>query len=63
MQDWLCPGSTSQQPTKAKRKLYCGEHALLMRLLPLEKAFTSQMEVRYHKTQQSMKCTVTHPSP
>lgn len=37
MQDWLCPGSasTTQQPTKAKRKLYCGEHASLMLLLLL----------------------------
>ncbi|KAL3158766.1 hypothetical protein ABBQ32_011494 [Trebouxia sp. C0010 RCD-2024] len=24
MQEWLCPGSSIQQATKAKRKLYCG---------------------------------------
>lgn len=34
MQDWLCP--TSQQPAKAKRKLYCGGHALLMPLSSAE---------------------------
>lgn len=28
MQAWLCPGSSVQQATKAKRKLYCGEHAM-----------------------------------
>lgn len=42
MQEWLCPGSSIQQATKAKRKLYCGEHAvqnsscLLLLLLPAE---------------------------
>ena len=59
MQDWLCPSSTSQQPTKAKRKLYCSEHTLLMRMLPAEDVSTSQMEAISHKTQQSVNCTLT----
>ena len=60
MQDWLCPSSTSQQPTKAKRKLYCGKHSQAKRLLPAEDVFTCQMEAIHHQTQQSMNCIGAH---
>ena len=60
MQDWLCPSGTSQQPTKAKRKLYCGKRSLLMHLFLAEDVYIGQMEVIHHNTHQSMNCAVTN---
>lgn len=40
MLDWQCHSGASQQPTKAKRKLYCGKQALLMCLLLAEQLST-----------------------